>query len=62
MPGSGGAPAGQQSSPAFCKLKDMYVVSRIMTEIEFGIGVVDKRLAEFVLKVARSSKTVDEFE
>lgn len=33
-----------------------------MAEIESSIGVVDKRLAEFVLKVARASKTIDDFE
>jgi ATP-dependent RNA helicase DHX8/PRP22 len=49
-------------SNIFNKFKDLLVVGKIMDEVERSIDIRDKVLAEFVLDLAKRSKTVMDFE
>ena len=51
-----------QSSNVFQRLKDLSVVSKVMTEMDRALGINDKVLAEYILSLAKKSKSVMEFE
>ena len=49
-------------SEIFKRFKDFSVISKLMDEMERSLEIRDKVLAEFVLALAKKSKTVMEFE
>ena len=51
-----------QNSALFNKFRDLSVISKLMNEMERALEIRDKVLAEFVLDLAKNSKTVMEFE
>ena len=49
-------------SEIFQRFKDLSVISKLLDEMERSLEIRDKVLAEFVLALAKKSKTVMEFE
>lgn len=49
-------------SEIFKRFKDLSVISKLLDEMERSLEIRDKVLAEFVLALAKKSKTVMEFE
>ena len=49
-------------SVIFNRFKDLLVINKIMDEIEASLDIRDKTLSEFVLKLAKESKSVMQFE
>ena len=43
------------------KFQELLTLQKIMTELDRELSIKDKTLAEFVLNLARSSKSVDHF-
>jgi len=50
------------TSLIFKRFKDLSVISKLLDEMEKSLDIRDKVLAEFVLALAKKSKTVMEFE
>ena len=50
------------NSALFNRFKDLSVIGKLMNEMERAGEIRDKVLAEFVLGLAKNSKTVMEFE
>ena len=49
------------ASAILTKFQEMLAISKIMEHLELELGIEDKVLAEFVLNLARNSKSVDLF-
>jgi hypothetical protein len=48
-------------SESIKKFKELSVVNKILSELDRGLGLKDKVLAEFILDLAKQSKSVDDF-
>ena len=51
-----------KGSAIFNRFKDLLVINKIMDEIEVSLEIRDKTLSEFVLSLAKESKSVMQFE
>lgn len=52
----------QKTSDAFCRIKDLFVISKIMEQLDEQMGVTSKTLAEFIYDLIKKSKSVMDFE